>query len=466
MTKLKWLPALLVALAATNAHAHTTLINNQLHVDGQRFFIRGMVYSPEPRGWTTENRADGGTPFQIAGKPYVWLCSGTHAQSLDSNSWSSSCYDDDLTGKLKSSADGVNDRYNQALEKRWKLDLDDMQKMGVNTLRLYNINNHLKTHTAFLDELNHRHMKVIYPVLTDYASKQNLNTVRTIVTDIVKETCNKPAVIAYTVGNEFDVDILENPNGPRAQAVKTAAQIVHGLCPGPLTTYAAVDNPAAWALNAHGESRLMTALGPANIDIITINAGYRGDASQPGPRGAWDRLFDDAQKLTARYNKPFLIGEVGAHDDEDSRYGRQWYNHVWSLILKRSDAASNLGAVYFEYNDEPMKKSVSETASTPPGKRSHDKYMGVTTAAWPRSGSDPLDFHVSADLPNIPKTANYKGIPAFQDGNRQIVFYDNTSVGAGRYEMFVNDEKGIGACSYKASPSPHQINPQCAAAAR
>lgn len=454
----KWLLLLVTCIVTGNIQAEVKFTNGHFMVDGVPFTINGMVYAPEPRGWTTKK-----PEYQVGGKPFVWLCSGAHAEDGDLKNWTSACYDDDLAGQLVNSSDGVNQKYNAALVKRWKHDLDDLQLMGVNTIRLYNINNNRKTHGAFLDELNRRNMKVIYPVLTDWAAT-NLDDVTDIVDGIVKETCNKPAVIAYTVGNELDVAIMDTPNSRQAKAVRKAADRVHALCPGKPTTYAAVDDVTRWGLVGQ-KSPLLEAINgdPATkeyadrIDIITVNAGYRGDASQPGAQGAYKNLFDAAHNLTTQYKKPFLIGEVGVHDHDDSGYNRHWFNYVWRIILKDSEYANNIGAVFFEYNDEPLKKTIAG--------HSNDPYMGVTTAAWPKNATSPnenglFDFNKTADLANIRKTSTYGGIENFHDG-QQTINFPNSSRGAGRWEMFVNDGKGIGACSYKSSPNPQTISPEC-----
>jgi len=66
------------------------------------------------------------------------------------------------------------------------------------------------------------------------------------------------------------------------------------------------------------------------------------------------------------------------------------------------------------------------------------------------------------DSPNGFKTADYQGIPDYTDGSYAIK-HPGSEKGAGRYEMFVNDGKGIAGCSFVGPPSPAGIG-ACATA--
>jgi hypothetical protein len=111
----------------------------------------------------------------------------------------------------------------------------------------------------------------------------------------------------------------------------------------------------------------------------------------------------------------------------------------------------NLGAVYFEFNDEPLKKQVSGV--------SNDACMGIVTANWP----DARNMDALIEPPLIIKDASYKGIPTFNNGTDHVRFAGSEK-GLGRYEMFVNKAEGLQACSFKASPSPNAIHPNCLSA--
>jgi hypothetical protein len=66
------------------------------------------------------------------------------------------------------------------------------------------------------------------------------------------------------------------------------------------------------------------------------------------------------------------------------------------------------------------------------------------------------------DPPDRFKTADYQGIPDYTDGGYAIK-HPGSEKGAGRYEVFVNDGKGVAGCSFVGAPSPAGIG-ACATA--
>lgn len=67
--------------------------------------------------------------------------------------------------------------------------------------------------------------------------------------------------------------------------------------------------------------------------------------------------------------------------------------------------------------------------------------MGIVSAVQP-----PLDRKGQAiDPPDRFKTADCQGIPDYTDGGYPIQ-NPGSNKGAGRYEMFINDGKGIAGC--------------------
>ena len=119
-------------------------------------------------------------------------------------------------------------------------------------------------------------------------------------------------------------------------------------------------------------------------------------------------------------------------------------------MLANSILVGNLGAVFFAYNDEPIKKSKSGT--------SNDVYMGIVSASLPPLGNKDQAIDPSDRF----KTAGYQGIPGYTDGG-YLIQHPGSKKGAGRYEMFVNDGKGIAGCSFVGAPGPARIG-ACAAA--
>lgn len=354
-------------ISVANAEGEQPKIEKlQLMVNGQPFYIKGMAYSPEPKGFPG-NKIQGKSPHGWEYSKGAWLC--MPANQYDENDWKSPCDDDDFFGILKINSE-ANSKYNEVLKDKWDRELDAMKAIGVNTLRLYNINSVGKDHLEFLNEVSQRGMYVIYPILTDFMSKKS-NYDKTKVINSIKEVCGNKAIIAYTAGNELP--IFENAD--TLNRVNEVVKLIHENCPGSLVTYAMADDPSKWSLNNGSTSMLLEKV--PDVDFITVNAGYRGDPSTPA--NTYSELFQAMKELTEKYSKPFLIGEVGRHDN-DTNYNAHWFNAFWKLNLEKSQDSHNLGAVYFEYNDEPIKKTAAGT--------SNDTKMGITKAGELKPGTE------------------------------------------------------------------------------
>lgn len=84
--------------------------------------------------------------------------------------------------------------------------------------------------------------------------------------------------------------------------------------------------------------------------------------------------------------------------------------------------------------------------------------MGIVSA-----GLSPLGKKGQAIVPpDRFNTADYHGIPDYTDGGH-VIRHPGSKKGAGRYEMFVNDGKGIAGCSFVGAPGAASIG-ACATA--
>lgn len=85
-------------------------------------------------------------------------------------------------------------------------------------------------------------------------------------------------------------------------------------------------------------------------------------------------------------------------------------------------------------------------------------YVGIVSPGQP-----PLDRKDQAiDPPDRFRTADYHGIHDYTDGGYPIQ-HPGSNKGVGRYEMFINDGKGIAGCSFVGAPSPDRMG-ACASA--
>jgi hypothetical protein len=444
------LTSMMAFSAAANAAATINPNTLELKVNDKPFFMRGMNYSPETRGWNTI--PNGGTSNQFTSKgpqgqdhsKGVWLC--TLANEYAAVDYESSCRDNDLTGLLTGPTSyNLNTNYNEALKKRWERDLTRLQSIGVNTIRLYDVQagkeegKLLKNHKPFLDLALKKGIYVIFPALTDYVKNNDGGpegiTVKASVTNLVKETCGHPAVIAYNVGNEFPHDAAT------FSKVKQAISLTRQLCPNSLITYSTEDDPGYWAVN-DGKSRLLETLGNVagpnksntGIDFLLLNE-YRNEANG-GVAGPYPAMFAQMKKLAETYRVPVAIGETGEYDNQ--RFNPNWYNDEWKYILNNAKDNYVLGSLYFAYHDEPIKK----------GTLDNQHFMGIVTAAWP---SATTSFESFADPDDVVKDKNYTGIPDFTDpipdpntGLKTTIRYPNSKVGVGRFDMFSDTSR----CNY------------------
>jgi hypothetical protein len=431
-----------------------------LKVDGQPYFIRGMNYAPETRGWPGNALTSVGPEGQQH-KNGAWLCSGTNEYAP--NDWQSACMDNDLAGRLGVSSPN-NSAYNSALATTvWARDLNDMQKLGVNTIRLYDVQGGVsstgsmfKNHIDFLNASLQHGIRVIFPVLTTYTNSQSSDAVVAAVTNLVKETCGNPAILAYNVGNELPLNDLSTVSN-----IKTAIGLVRTLCPGALVTYSNNDDISgdsnSWPINVQGISPVLQALGNqpgvkgSGVDFLMVNE-YRNDAD--GGLSGYDSFFNSIEQITRMYDIPFAIGETGQYDNQT--FSNNWYNKEWEYILIHSSDVHNMGALYFEYTDEPIKKMIASD----PNDNGHQQFMGIVTAGWP--GIQTEDQYT--DVANINKDHSYTGIPSFNDSNGNTVsfpFSNQNHSGTGRYTMFSDAT----VCNYQTGQSIPPASGPCVVSA-
>lgn len=453
----------------------------ELSVNGKPFFVRGMNYSPETLGWPSKVNTQPGQPYnnsftskgnedQLRSNG-LWFCAAVNEYA--ENDWVSACADNDLTGilTLQSSANSV---WNKTLKSKWETDLGKMSDIGVNTIRLYDVQAGAimgvlpKDHTKFLEVALKKGIHVIFPALTDYV-KNNPYLLETSVTNLVKETCPdgnlNPAILAYNVGNEFA--LVQNPN--EVESVKKAIAIIRAQCPKSLVTYSVEDVPKGakgWSIQ-DGRSIILDLLGNIpqqgaqgnGLDFLLINE-YRNSANGglEGYQGP-DGLFPQMKEVAEVYRIPLAIGETGEYDTQ--RFNSHWYNDEWKFILNNAKAHHVLGSLYFTYNDEPIKKAGNQ------------RFMGIVSSAWPSEDAKKDSGYI--DVPVIEKKKDYSGIKPFTDRSEQSDKYQHApytitysdsyyqddevqkGVGIGRFDMFSDGTR----CNYKTGQHPSSITGPC-----
>jgi hypothetical protein len=340
--------------------------NLKLFVDGKEFVVKGMAYNPAPLGILDMKNEYDGTGYCSAKKTVF-------------GEYKSACFGSDYFDGVTAEANrvpagplGSNGKPEPFWQKVWERDLKIMQKMGVNTIRIYNMNLLTKTffemypneykvtdknmaaiHSTFFDMCHKYGFKVMAPIVTDQSFITNTaeDLVKKHIEAEITELGNHPALLMWIVGNELplytDKNLLALVNKYMG-VVRTRQQALwNRRIP---VSHAVMDLPVQY-------SYMMQNL---DVDIFVTNAGYRDVYMEP----LWDGEgeFPGFTALSKQYNKALLIGEMGMHQngDEITQARPDWFNQQWKIVVNRTQDGC-VGAVFFEYSDESQKGSTENT---------------------------------------------------------------------------------------------------------
>eukprot|EP00029_Vermamoeba_vermiformis_P013208 TRINITY_DN8120_c0_g1_i1.p1 TRINITY_DN8120_c0_g1~~TRINITY_DN8120_c0_g1_i1.p1 ORF type:complete len:493 (-),score=131.66 TRINITY_DN8120_c0_g1_i1:54-1532(-) len=385
------LGAALFTICSAEYNARDVIVKDRrLYVDGKEFFVKGMAYNPVPLGYQSMDADGWGGGGFCSPKRTVF------------NEWKSACHDSDF-------ADGGVDPTRFPASPAggwwapvWERDFPIMKSLGVNTVRIYNVNpssatyvrefgssdpdiqvkNYGPQHRPFLDMAYKYGMKVIFPILSDEATFTNNPTdkVENWIRSQIIDVGDHPALLMWAMGNELNFKknpgMLEFINKHLGMIRNITLELHNRVVP---VTSAVVDDPEIYDV-------LVPEL---DVDIFTTNAGYRGPEGF-GTLWEGDPLlgFSGFMNLTAAHNKPLLIGEQGFPADKDVNYVYpNWFNKQWKDLMVHVDSSSVIGSVFFEYNDEPYKGCSNCT---------EQHYMGVVnfTVWYGNDGSSSMDENV------------------------------------------------------------------------
>ncbi len=179
--------------------------DKKLFVSGKEYFVKGMAYNPAPLGQASMDE----NGYAGAG-----LCS---LKKTVFGEYKSACFGSDYFDGVRPNSDRVPAGPNGPWwRKVWLRDFPIMQDLGVNTLRVYNLNPITKTllskypdefptadsafaaeHTQFLDTAFAYGLKVMVPALADqtFLENSNLNRIRRFCEAIVDELGNHEALL-------------------------------------------------------------------------------------------------------------------------------------------------------------------------------------------------------------------------------------------------------------------------------
>ncbi|MBU1076825.1 MAG: hypothetical protein KKH98_05995 [Spirochaetes bacterium] len=307
----------------------------QLFVDGDPFFIKGMVYSPNQIGKSPD---------------YGTLVVHKDWQIIDLNN------------------DGMNDVFFQSYVDKNKNDEKDkdeprvgdaklMKDMGVNTLRLY--------HHCFNKKLFRKlHKEYGFHILlgdylgcyavgsganwhqgTDYSDPDQRKSMKKSVSQMVQEYKDEPYVLMWVLGNENNFghanNAMDQPE-PYYEFVNEVARMIHKMDP---SRPVAICNGEVLYLDVF-------AMKCPDVDIFGINS-YRGNL------GFGESLWKSVKDIVGR---PIVITEYGCSayaakmKEEEAEIGQMDYHKGnWEDIWYNrggSGQGNSIGGVVFEWLDE------------------------------------------------------------------------------------------------------------------
>jgi len=375
------LSLLLAVLCLVGAHASITqeaseiiydddvvVKNLKLYVEGREFFIKAMAYNPVPLGianMTASGFMGGGlcSPKKTVFNEYKSACFGSD-------------YFDGVTANVDRLPPGPADNKGKLKpwwQDVWLRDFPKLVDLGVNTLRIYNINFLTKkffemypdeypgvkdksvaaNHVPFLDLAHKYGLKVIMPIITDAAFLKGTPDalIDKHIDAQVQEQGGHPALLMWCIGNEMDIindaGLRETVNAKIARIRRRTYEIHGRKIP---VTSAVVDYPEKYEFMVQN----------LDVDVFTTNAGYRDIYMDPLWAGetitrsdGTTFVFKGWKTLSKEYNKPLFVGEIGMHqlDDERTKELPDWFNQQWKAMVNHINDGC-IGACFFEYSDE------------------------------------------------------------------------------------------------------------------
>lgn len=349
-----------------DTHNDVVIKDLKLYVQGTEFIIKAMAYQPAPLGIASMEDEYGGTGF----------CSSkmTVFGEYKSACFGSDYYDGATTDPLRYPP-GPMDKTGAFLpwwKLSWDRDFVKMKDLGVNTIRIYNMNPFTKAflklypneypvtqpkraaeHLPFLDLANKFGFKVIVPILQDesFLMSTPSDLLDKHIESQVKEMGNHPALLMFCLGNEMGVerkpDVLRLVN-EKMQVVRDKMKQIHNRVV-PVTHAVADDHTTYEYLIEH-----------LKVDVFTTNAGYRNIEMEPLWTGEGN--FIGWAERSKQKNLPLFIGELGMHQhsDEITKKIPDWFNRQWKSVVTHIDNGT-IGACFFEYSDE-INKGELQTA--------------------------------------------------------------------------------------------------------
>jgi len=347
-----------VCNGCTEGGKHIIVKNLTLFVNDTEYFIEAVCYVPVPLGVLTN-----GGLCSVRRDPY--------------NNIISACIGDYYYGGSAPGRDppGPSDGWFTGL---WKRDFPILKKAGINTLRMYYtspitnqytqgvLNGSIQPipgepevippsygydHIPFLDMAYQNGLMVIYPLYGDQTgvSIYPPERIEGYLKAQIDEVGNHPAILMFTLGNEWpilnDVPLRDKLNQYIAFARNYTETKWGRKIP---FSHAMNDDPFAYD----------TIYQTLDVDVISTNAGYRGEGFQDLWDGSQTPGFSGLGFLSQKYNKPNFISEIGWIQINGTQTALLpgWFNYKWKDLILKGTPAGCVGGAFFEYLNEVYTK--------------------------------------------------------------------------------------------------------------
>ena len=343
--------AISFAASTKNKYEETDVFlrNMQLYTGSKQFFVKGIIYSPQPLG-RPNTAGFCSKKINYQGVMYGACINENYFDGVNSNN-------------------GYNPKPNGPwFQDVWERDLPVIKDLGANTIRVYHmdsvtqsliqkfpefrqkyIQDYAATHKPFLDTAEKYGLKVIVPIVAEEVvlTQHTLDELKQFVEARVDEVGNHPALLMWAVGNELGLY-----SKPELRAtVNTLMDYIREYTITkwnrliPVTT-TEVDLPESFPL-------LSTNL---KVDIFSFNAGYRDIYLNTLFLPDSATKFAGWKAVAQSTGKPLLIGEFGVHNpDQLAASGRpDWVNQQYKTIVSSMDSGC-IGGLFFEFSDESMR---------------------------------------------------------------------------------------------------------------
>jgi hypothetical protein len=343
----------------TEGGKHVVVQDLTIFVNDSEYFIKAVCYVPVPLGTATE-----GGLCSIRRDPY-----GQNNSACTGDFY----YSDDSPGRIPPGPTGG------WFTNLWHRDFPILKQAGANAIRLYyaspitklytehvlnNVTSAIPgdgtivppaygyTHTTFLDMAYAYGLMVIYPLYGDqtgvtiYPAEQ----IEAYIMNQIDEVGNHPAILMFSVGNEWpiasDASLLAKLNHFIAFARNYTMTKWGRKIP---VTHALNDDPFAY-------NEIYAGL---DVDVMSTNAGYRGEGFQDLWSGDQTPGFSGLGNLSRQYSIPNFISEMGWIQINGTQTASLpgWFNLKWQSLIQQGTLAGCVGGAFFEYLNEIYTKA-------------------------------------------------------------------------------------------------------------